>query len=33
MEAIILEKPSQYLWGYNRYKNPRQVQAPEAPAA
>lgn len=32
MEAVILEKPSQYLWGYNRYKNPRQVQA-EGPAA
>lgn len=23
MEALILEKPSQYLWGYNRYKQPR----------
>ena len=32
MEAVILEKPSQYLWGYNRYKNPRQVQA-EGPAS
>ncbi len=30
MEAVILEKPSQYLWAYNRYKQPRQVQA-EAP--
>jgi KDO2-lipid IV(A) lauroyltransferase len=25
MEAVILLKPSQYLWGYHRYKNPRQV--------
>jgi Kdo2-lipid IVA lauroyltransferase/acyltransferase len=33
MEAVILEKPSQYLWGYNRYKNPRQVQGPQGPAA
>jgi Kdo2-lipid IVA lauroyltransferase/acyltransferase len=24
MEALIARKPSQYLWGYNRYKNPRQ---------
>ena len=24
MEAVILQKPSQYLWGYHRYKNPRQ---------
>lgn len=23
MEALILEKPAQYLWGYNRYKQPR----------
>jgi KDO2-lipid IV(A) lauroyltransferase len=28
MEAIIRLKPSQYLWGYNRYKNPRQQVAP-----
>jgi KDO2-lipid IV(A) lauroyltransferase len=26
MEAVILKKPSQYLWGYNRYKNPRQPE-------
>jgi Kdo2-lipid IVA lauroyltransferase/acyltransferase len=25
MEAVIRMKPSQYLWGYHRYKNPRQV--------
>jgi Kdo2-lipid IVA lauroyltransferase/acyltransferase len=28
MEAIIRLKPSQYLWGYNRYKQPRQQAAP-----
>jgi len=33
MEAVILEKPSQYLWAYHRYKNPRRVQGPEGPAA
>jgi KDO2-lipid IV(A) lauroyltransferase len=27
MEAVILNKPSQYLWGYHRYKNPRQQPA------
>ena len=27
MEAIIRMKPTQYLWGYHRYKNPRQVEA------
>jgi KDO2-lipid IV(A) lauroyltransferase len=27
MEAVILQKPSQYLWGYHRYKNPRRVGA------
>lgn len=26
MEAVIRLKPSQYLWGYNRYKNPRQPE-------
>ncbi len=25
MEAVILQKPSQYLWGYHRYKQPRRV--------
>ena len=25
MEQVILKKPSQYLWGYHRYKNPRRV--------
>jgi KDO2-lipid IV(A) lauroyltransferase len=28
MEAIIRLKPTQYLWGYNRYKQPRQQVAP-----
>ena len=23
MEAVIRQKPSQYLWGYHRYKHPR----------
>jgi lauroyl/myristoyl acyltransferase len=22
MEALVLEQPSQYLWGYARYKSP-----------
>ncbi|MBK6472772.1 MAG: lysophospholipid acyltransferase family protein [Betaproteobacteria bacterium] len=26
MEAVILCKPSQYLWGYHRYKQPRRVE-------
>ena len=26
MEAVILQKPSQYLWGYHRYKQPRRVE-------
>ena len=25
MERMILAKPSQYLWGYHRYKNPRKA--------
>jgi KDO2-lipid IV(A) lauroyltransferase len=25
MEQLILEAPAQYLWGYNRYKNPRPL--------
>ena len=25
MEAVILQKPSQYLWGYHRYKQPRRL--------
>jgi KDO2-lipid IV(A) lauroyltransferase len=27
MEAVIRMKPSQYLWGYHRYKNPRQLES------
>lgn len=27
MEAVIRLKPTQYLWGYHRYKAPRQVEA------
>lgn len=27
MEAVILQMPSQYLWGYDRYKSPRQARA------
>jgi len=26
MEAVIRCKPSQYLWGYHRYKQPRQAE-------
>ncbi len=26
MEAVILQKPSQYLWGYHRYKQPRRLE-------
>lgn len=29
MEALIRRAPSQYLWGYHRYKQPRQQAAPE----
>ncbi|MGB4194729.1 MAG: lysophospholipid acyltransferase family protein, partial [Limnohabitans sp.] len=25
MESLILQCPSQYIWGYARYKNPRQA--------
>jgi KDO2-lipid IV(A) lauroyltransferase len=27
MEAVIRLKPSQYLWGYHRYKSPRRAEA------
>jgi len=30
MEALILQCPQQYLWGYNRYKTPRAVADPRA---
>ncbi|MCW5635910.1 MAG: lysophospholipid acyltransferase family protein [Rubrivivax sp.] len=32
MEAVIRTLPSQYLWGYHRYKQPRQGEAPGAGA-
>jgi len=32
MEAVIRERPTQYLWGYHRYKNPRQGDARGAAA-
>ncbi|HEY8050370.1 MAG TPA: lysophospholipid acyltransferase family protein, partial [Ramlibacter sp.] len=28
MEALVRECPAQYLWGYARYKQPRQELAP-----
>jgi KDO2-lipid IV(A) lauroyltransferase len=28
MEQVILRDPGQYLWGYNRYKQPRPADAP-----
>lgn len=28
IERLILQCPEQYLWGYNRYKRPRGVEAP-----
>lgn len=27
MEQVILQRPAQYLWGYNRYKQPRPADA------
>ena len=27
MQAVIAQKPEQYLWGYHRYKQPRQVES------
>ena len=27
MEQMILQRPEQYLWGYNRYKTPRSTRA------
>ena len=26
MEQMILQRPEQYLWGYNRYKTPRSAR-------
>jgi KDO2-lipid IV(A) lauroyltransferase len=28
LEKVIIKFPNQYLWGYNRYKQPRGVEAP-----
>ena len=28
MEGLIRQKPAQYLWGYNRYKQPRRLTLP-----
>ena len=33
IEGLIRLCPEQYLWGYNRYKEPRGAGAPPAPAA
>lgn len=33
MEVLILQCPQQYLWGYHRYKGPRQASADAALAA
>jgi KDO2-lipid IV(A) lauroyltransferase len=30
LEALIRERPAQYLWGYNRYKAPAGAPAPES---
>jgi KDO2-lipid IV(A) lauroyltransferase len=32
MERVIAEDPGQYLWGYNRYKSPRTLEATAEPA-
>ena len=28
MEQVIMRDPGQYLWGYNRYKQPRPADVP-----
>jgi KDO2-lipid IV(A) lauroyltransferase len=33
MEREILDDPGQYLWGYNRYKNPRAADSVDAAAS
>ena len=33
MEEAILQQPGQYLWGYNRYKQPREADTPAPDAA
>jgi KDO2-lipid IV(A) lauroyltransferase len=32
MEKVILQDPGQYLWGYNRYKQPREQESVPAAA-
>jgi KDO2-lipid IV(A) lauroyltransferase len=32
MEQVILRDPGQYLWGYNRYKQPRPQDVPATDA-
>ena len=32
IEALVEAAPTQYLWGYNRYKQPRGAEATPAPA-
>jgi KDO2-lipid IV(A) lauroyltransferase len=32
IEALVLSQPGQYLWGYARYKTPRQEASTHAPA-
>ena len=32
VEALVRECPTQYLWGYNRYKQPRGAEAPPVSA-
>ncbi|MGN6703743.1 MAG: lysophospholipid acyltransferase family protein, partial [Burkholderiaceae bacterium] len=32
MERLIAQCPAQYFWSYNRYKTPRGVMPPPAPA-
>jgi KDO2-lipid IV(A) lauroyltransferase len=32
MEEVILRDPGQYLWGYNRYKQPRTIDTPATDA-
>lgn len=32
IEQLILQRPEQYLWGYNRYKRPAGAEAPPKPS-
>ncbi|EWS62877.1 lipid A biosynthesis lauroyl acyltransferase [Hydrogenophaga sp. T4] len=33
MEMLVRESPAQYLWSYDRYKQPRQPESPDTGAA